>query len=56
VAGYYVDANGNLNGFVAYAVPEPSTLTLLGIGLAGAVGFRWRRGGRASSRAGAAAK
>ena len=51
LTGYYVDSNGNLNGFVAYAVPEPSTLTLLGIGLAGVVGCMCRRGGRASSPA-----
>ena len=55
LAGYYVDSNGNFNGFVAYAVPEPSTLTLLGIGLAGAVGCMCRRGSRASSPAGAEA-
>ena len=42
LAGYYIDANGNINGFVAYAVPEPGSLTLIGIGLAGAVWFKFR--------------
>lgn len=36
LAGFYVDANGMFHGFVAYAVPEPGTLTLLGSGMAGA--------------------
>jgi PEP-CTERM motif len=46
LAGYYVDANGNLEGFVAYSVPEPGTLTLLGMGLSFV--YLWRRGMRRS--------
>jgi uncharacterized membrane protein len=49
LTGYYVDSNGNFNGFVAYAVPEPSTLTLLSIGVVGAVGIMCRRGRRGKS-------
>ncbi len=48
LAGYYVDANGTFHGFVAYAVPEPGTLTLLGMGL-GIVSL-WRLGKRRSPR------
>jgi PEP-CTERM motif len=51
LTGYYIDSNGNFNGFVAYSVPEPSTLTLLCIGLAGAVGCMCRRRGGVSSPA-----
>jgi len=43
LAGYYVDSNGVFHGFVAYAVPEPGTLVLLGIGLACTGGCVCRR-------------
>ena len=49
LTGFYIDSNGNFNGFVAYAVPEPSTLTLLSIGLVGAVGSMCRCGRRGKS-------
>ncbi len=52
LTGYYVDSNGTINGFVAYAVPEPSTLTLLSIGSAGAAWCLYRRGRRATFVAG----
>jgi hypothetical protein len=49
LGGFYVDSNGNFNGFVAYAVPEPSALTLLSIGLAGTGWCLCRRGVRLTS-------
>jgi hypothetical protein len=46
VAGYYVDSTGQ-HGFLyqpdVSAVPEPSTLTLLGIGAVCSLGYEWRR-------------
>ena len=48
LTGYYVDLNGTFNGFVAYAIPEPSTLTLLSIGSAGAGWCLYRRRRRAT--------
>ena len=48
LAGYYVDANGNLDGFVAYAVPEPGTLTLLFLGVGGVGMYLCRAGKRRS--------
>lgn len=32
LTGFYVDANGNTDGLLATAVPEPSTLSLIGLG------------------------
>jgi hypothetical protein len=32
ITGFYSDANGVFHGFVATAIPEPSSLALLGIG------------------------
>jgi uncharacterized membrane protein len=46
IVGTYVDAQGD-HGFLATpggsTVPEPASLTLLGIGIATLAGYRWRR-------------
>ncbi len=37
ISGFYSDASGVFHGFVAFAVPEPSSMALLGIGVSGVV-------------------
>ncbi len=55
VVGAAVPSEGisrEIRGFIATpgatAVPEPGSLLMLGMGLAGAAGYRWRRAGRSS--------
>jgi hypothetical protein len=44
LTGYYIDANGNQHGFLAIPTPEPASLTLFGLGMAGLAGRAlWRR-------------
>ena len=47
ISGFYSDANGVFHGFVAEAVPEPSSMALLGIGMASVI--VWARQRRKSS-------
>jgi probable HAF family extracellular repeat protein len=43
VVGYARDASNYVHAFVWTPVPEPSTFVLVGMGVLGVVGFRWRR-------------
>ncbi len=46
--GFYTDANGNVDGLLVTAsVPEPGSMTLMGIGLAAALGYMRHRRARA---------
>jgi probable HAF family extracellular repeat protein len=45
IVGYYFDSNGLAHGFLATAVPEPSTWAMMLIGFAG-IGFAFRRSRR----------
>ena len=47
ITGFYSDGNGVFHGFVAQAVPEPSSMALLGIGMASVI--VWARQRRKSS-------
>jgi hypothetical protein len=57
LSGFYTTNTGAMNGFVAFAVPEPGSMVLLGIGMSAAVVYahRVRRGRRARRDAAACA-
>jgi hypothetical protein len=48
IAGFYTTNTGAMNGFVAFAVPEPGSMLLLGIGVSASAVYarRVRRGSR----------
>jgi hypothetical protein len=46
ITGFYSDANGVFHGFVA-TVPEPGSMVLMGLGLAGVAAYRRHRSRRA---------
>jgi hypothetical protein len=39
ISGFYTDANGLMHGFIAFSVPEPTSLALFGVGITTALGF-----------------
>jgi hypothetical protein len=43
LVGFYVDANGNTDGFVATPTPEPGSLLLLGSGMLAGLGILRRK-------------
>ena len=43
LVGFYVDSNGNTDGFVATPTPEPASLVLLGSGMLVGLGFVRRK-------------
>ena len=43
IAGFYTDSAGIAHGFVANAVPEPSSFALLGVGVAAVVTYARKR-------------
>jgi len=49
IVGSYEDAQFRNHGFLATAVPEPSSLTLFGVGVLGFVGYGWLRRGKRGS-------
>jgi hypothetical protein len=45
IVGYYENSSGNIEGFLATPVPEPSILEVLAVGVAAFIGY-WRDGRR----------
>ena len=43
IVGFYTDAGGRVHGFLATAVPEPSTLVMGGTAALIGLGYWWRR-------------
>jgi hypothetical protein len=54
ITGFYSDANGVFHGFIAVAIPEPSSMALLGIGVSSFAIWARRRGRLTSLRGHAA--
>ena len=50
LTGFYVDAQGNYQGFIAMSVPEPSSIALLGIGFLSLLVVSRRRGAQTQPR------
>src|SRR5262249_2259998 len=47
ITGFYIDANGVQHGF--FAVPEPGSMALLGVGLPGVLAYPRRRAAAAAA-------
>jgi hypothetical protein len=43
ISGFYTDANGTFHSFIATAVPEPASIVMMGLGMAGALLIALRR-------------
>jgi hypothetical protein len=43
ITGFYNDADGLVHGFFATPTPEPASVVLVGLGVAGLAGYGWRR-------------